>query len=247
MNEMNWNWANPEHDDYRADLTDAIEKVTRQITWEDQAWDAPLEPDDIRTELLVFVYSRPTLLNTKSSAVFAILHRHAKDVCLRTRKQAGAVLLGRDALGTILRGWNGMPAYVWDVVHGPTFSKAAGGRYLELLTQVYRDACNPFLMSKADQKAILRALDRLIEVLADVMCGRPESFDITKHDREDQAHALDAPEDDETFYGHQGTYSCAEGHEMTTRLAVKAPKALGMERVYGLRNCSCGKSLALAA
>ncbi|MEH1059364.1 hypothetical protein V6U89_29675 [Micromonospora sp. CPCC 206171] len=114
------------------------------------------------------------------------------------------------------------------------------------MTQVYRDKCNYALMSKADRMAILRALDRLIEVLADVMCGKPESFDVAKHDQE--AELVYAPlDDDETFVGHQGNYTCAEGHELTARLAVKPPKQLGMPRVYGHRHCACGKGLALSA
>ncbi|WP_433537586.1 hypothetical protein ACQPZK_07525 [Micromonospora sp. CA-249363] len=210
-------------------------------------WNAPVEPADLESELYLFLFRKPTLLNAKQSTLFGTLYRHAADLCFRQRKQAGAVLIGRDALGAILREWNSMPNYVWEVVHGPTFSKAAGGRYLELLTQVYRDGCNPFLMSKPDQRTILRALDRLIEVLADVMCGRPESFDVAKHDQAATELPYAALDDDETFMGHQGTYACAEGHEITARLAVRPPQRLGMERVYGHRHCACGEELALAA
>ncbi|MFG3579225.1 hypothetical protein [Micromonospora chersina] len=224
-----------------------IENVSRLVAaLSRNEWNAPVEPDDLESELYLFLFRKPTLLNAKQSTVFGTLYRHATDLCFRMRKQAGAVLLGRDALGSILREWNSMPSYVWEVIHGPTFSKAAGGRYLELLTQVYRDGCSPFLMSKADRMAILRALDRLLQVLGDVMCGRPESFDVAKHDQAHEAPVAGA-DDDETFLGHAAVYACAEGHELAARLAVKPPVRLGMEHVYGHRHCSCGETLTLAA
>ncbi|MGW5578726.1 hypothetical protein [Micromonospora chokoriensis] len=245
---MNCNWADPYSDDYRADLVSTIEKVRDLVAaLSRNEWNAPVEAADLESELYLFLFRKPTLLDAKQSTLFGTLYRHATDLCFRQRKQAGAVLIGRDALGAILREWNSMPNYVWEVVHGPTFSKAAGGRYLELLTQVYRDKCNPFLMSHADKMAILRAMDRLIEVLADVMCGKPESFDIAKHDQAEELVYLPL-DGDETFIGHQGNYRCAEGHEITVRLGKKAPKRLGMPTVYGHRHCACGnEELALAA
>ncbi|MDG4750612.1 hypothetical protein O7630_06660 [Micromonospora sp. WMMD718] len=227
-------------------------------------WNAPVEREDIESELYLFLFRKPTLLNSKPSTVFGTLYRHATDTCFRMRKQTGAVLLGHEALGAILREWHSMPDYVWDVVYGPTFSKAAGGRYLALLEQVYRDSrdmldmtpeerLDPIrtmrkLLPASDRQALRAALDRLAEVLGDVMCGRPESFDVAKHDQEDQTDYLAANETDETFYPHRGTYVCAQGHQEAYTLATWPPQRIGMPREYGYRNCHCGdESLALAA
>ncbi|MEU8213994.1 hypothetical protein AB0B85_32870 [Micromonospora sp. NPDC049044] len=260
----NCNWADSTHADYRSDLVQVIETVREYIFWKaNKDWNLGLEADEIENELYAFMFSRPSLITAKLSTVGGTLNQHAKDWCMKLRRQEGALMLGSEALGEILREWHSMPAYIWDVVYGETFSNAAGGRYLALLEQVYRDSrdmldmtpeelLDPIatmrkLLPAADRKALTRALQRLTEVLGDVMCARPESFDAVKHDQAatDYLAGLD---DDETFIGHQGTYRCDKGHEMTARLAVKPPKRLGMPREYGYRNCSCGdKELALAA
>jgi hypothetical protein len=256
--------ADRNHEDYRADLVKVIETVRDYIFWKaERDWNLNLEIGDVENELYAFMLSRPSLINAKLSTVGGTLTQHAKDWCTRMRRQEGALMLGSEALGEILREWHSMPAYLWDVVYGETFSKAAGGRYLALLEHVYRDSrdrldmtpeerLDPIgtmrrLLPAADRKALTRALQRLTEVLSDVMCSRPGSFDPLKHDRATE-QPYEPLDDDETFQGHQGVYCCGRGHEISVRLAVKPPKRLGMPKIYGHRHCACGdKDLVLAS
>ncbi|MFY1660896.1 hypothetical protein [Micromonospora sp. WMMD1274] len=249
-------WADPQSPDYQPDTVALVKNVAKvKASKARYEWNIDIEYEDLLQELYLYLFTESKAVrNGKVSAV--ILHARAADICYRRRLQESTSIIETDELYSILTQWNAMPRYVRDALYGPVFSRAGKGRYLQLIEYVHQYGGNYALMPSADKKAYRRAVVRLAEVIAGVMCGKPGSLSALPQDVADPDQELEAliaeqasESEDQTFSPWRGLYACEAGHQMHAALGSEPTgKTIGTKRgIYGVRHCSCGERLTLAA
>ncbi|MEU1602676.1 hypothetical protein [Micromonospora matsumotoense] len=248
---MECNWADPTKLEYRPELVELVETIARQKASKARYdWNIDIEYEDLRQELFLYLFQNPNkVANGRFPAT--ILHSEAADICFRKRLQESTSIIDTDELYAILTEWNRLPRYVREALYGPVFHKAGKGRYLQLIEYVHQHGGNYALMPPADKKAYRRAVVRLAEIIAGVMCGKPASLSELPQDLagpEQELETLTSESVDDTFSAWRGHYVCDAGHHTTAALAVVPPQRIGSERgIYGRRYCACGEELSLAA
>lgn len=243
------NWADPYSDDYRPEIVQLIENVaSNKAQLARNVWYINIDREDIISELYVYLFSDPKLLEN-GKIPSKILHSRASNFCFKQRSDQGAAIVGTDTLHGILTDFNNLPSYVREVLYGPVFAKAGkpAGGYLEIIEQEYKYKNK--IMDRVKKQTLARAVTRLAEVISGIMVGTPDSFNtlsqtpsIPSYEMEESTEEYE----DSTFAPFTAIYTCSNGHQYKINTGAKPDTTrIGQRYLLGYYSCRCGEVLEL--
>lgn len=233
------------------DLARGLRNIAKRATNDGLALGLSISLEDVASELYMVILVRPELHTYPLFKSLGILKGEATRYVNELRNQEGGFFTSPESLVDLLFCWRsegGLMPSVRDALFGPVFARAGSpaGSYRDAIVQAYRDGLVPPARS-SEGKKLKRAVVRLSEVLTGVLVGPVKSLD--EHEVE-----VGLIEDCYSYAGYEDSsvgsfgaiYVCSSGHLTKLALAVDPPEVIGMPRVYGYLNCSCGEVLKLA-
>jgi len=209
----------------------------------------PIEAEDVASSLYTYCAGR----KVPAGKLKAILIGQGTEIVFAEQNQRNGYIYGVDNLVHDLTVW-GRTGFIMktleDALYGARFKNAGlpAGSYFEIVYQTFHSGRMP-KGNSAEGKKLTRAINRLAEIVSEVMVGNGGRVSFETVEGELTLEEVYLEYEDVERQVHESWWICEAGHRRLLQTAVSPNlfpnKGRLGTRTHGYRHCCCGRELHL--